>query len=114
MKTKLIVYLYSIIRRIKLKLGYSVQIDSKQVRRIMYSFYCINEMESIPTYITKVEVYESKKGLSILIETHRADYIIGKGRQLINGLQNRLKSDLKRNDIIIYLKGSKLWTKLYI
>ena len=114
MKTKLILFLYKVIRDIKLKLGYSVQIDSKQVRRIMYSFYCINEMESIPTYITKVETYESKKGLSILIETHRPGLLIGSRGRLIDALNNELKSDLKRNDITIDLKESKLWAKLYI
>jgi ribosomal protein S3 len=65
-----------------------------------------------PTTITKIETFETKKGLEILIETHRPGLLIGKVGHFIDGMFERLKEDLKRNDIKIILKECKLWMRL--
>ena len=93
----------------------NIKIDSKQVRRLFYYYYFnIKERTAIPSYVTKIEVTESKtKGMSILIETHRPGLIIGKGGSDINGFKEYVCKELNKTDVQIDLKECKLWYKLY-
>ena len=102
-------------KKLLLVLGFTVKIDSKQVRKLFYDYYfTIKQSTTLPNYVTKVEVTESKvKGMSILIETHRPGLIIGKGGKDINGFKEFLCKELNRDDVHIDLKVCKLWYKLY-
>ena len=92
--------------------GFSIKVNSKSVRRSMYGYFNYHDWNYC-TSITKVVVTENKNGLTILIETHRPGFLIGKGGSFINGLKDWIKEDLKRNDIEIDLNESKLWHNLY-
>ena len=93
----------------------NIKVDSKQARKLFYDYYFnIKQYTAIPSYVTKVEVTESKtKGMSILIETHRPGLIIGKGGRDINGFKEYVCKELNRTDVHIDLKECKLWHKLY-
>ena len=103
------------LKKLLLILGFTIKVDSKQVRRLIYDYYYnIKEFTALPNYVTKVEVTESKtKGMSILIETHRPGLIIGKGGRDIDGFKEYVCKELNRTDVHIDLKECKLWYKLY-
>jgi len=95
-------------KKILLWLGCKIKIDSKEVRRSISSYFHYWEWR-YDTTITKIEVSETKKGLEILIETHRPGVLIGKAGSFIDGLKVWIKKDLEREDISINLKECKLW-----
>jgi ribosomal protein S3 len=92
--------------------GFKIKVDNKLVRRSMDGYFYYHEW-NYSTQITKIEVFETKKGLEILIETHNPGLLVGKAGHFIDGMAERLKEDLKRNDIKINLKECKLWMHLY-
>ena len=98
-----------------LMFGFTIKVDNKEIRKLIYDYYfIINEYTNILSYVTKVEVSKSKKrGLIILIESHRPGLLIGKGGKDINGFKEFLIKELKRNDVSIDLKECKLWHNLY-
>ena len=116
MKNKTLNYLHTtacfILRVMVRYFGFKIKVDSKLVRRSMNGYFYYHEWD-YQTSITKVETFETKKGLEILIETHRPGLLIGKAGVFINGLTERLKEDLKRTDIKINLQECKLWMRLY-
>ena len=100
--------------KLLLMIGFTIKVDNKEVRKLIYDYYfIIKEYTNILNYITKVEVSKSKKGVTILIESHRPGLLIGKGGKDINGFKEFLIKELKRNDVSIDLKECKLWYKLY-
>lgn len=100
--------------KLLLMIGFTIKVDNKEVRKLIYDYYfIINEYTNILSYVTKVEVSKSKKGVTILIESHRPGLLIGKGGKDINGFKEFLIKELKRNDVSIDLKECKLWYKLY-
>lgn len=92
--------------------GFKIKVDNKLVRRSMNSYFNCHEW-NYQTTITKIETFETKKCLEILIETHRPGLLIGKAGHFIDGMTERLKEDLKRKDIKINLQECKLWMRLY-
>ena len=88
-----------------------VRVDSKPVRRAMYSYFNCKEWRYWEL-ITKVDVYETKDKLFVNIETHRPGFLIGKAGRFIDGLKEYLKEELKK-DIHIHLIECQLWHKLY-
>ena len=103
------------LKKLLLILGFTIKVDSKQVRRLIYDYYLIiKEYTVLPNYVTKVEVRESKQnGMYILIESHRVGLLIGKGGKDIDGFKEYLYKELNRKDVHIDLKECKLWHKLY-
>lgn len=103
------------LKKLLLILGFTIKVDSKQVRRLIYDYYLIiKEYTAFPNYVTKVEVRESKQnGMYILIESHRVGLLIGKGGRDIDGLKEYLYKELNRKDVHVDLKECKLWHKLY-
>ena len=91
---------------------FKIKVDSKKVRRSMYSYFYYHEWDYTLT-LTNVEVFESKSGISVLIETHKPGVLIGKAGSFIEGLKEWLKHDLNRTDIEINIRESKLWLELY-
>jgi len=112
MKNKTLNYLYTKVYAMMRYFGFKIKINSKLVRRSMNGYSYCNEW-NYQTSITKVETFETKKGLEILIETHRPELLIGKAGVFINGLTEILKKDLNRKDIKINLQQCKLWLRLY-
>ena len=116
MKNKTLNYLHTkaffILRVMVRYFGFKIKVDSKLVRRSMNGYFYYHEW-NYQTSITKVETFETKKGLEILIETHRPGLLIGKAGHFIDGMTERLKEDLKRNDIKINLQECRLWLRLY-
>jgi len=116
MKNKILNYLHNmkrfILHTMMCYFGFKIKVDSKLVRRSMNGYFHYNEW-NYQTSITKVEAFETKKGLEILIETHRPAFLIGKAGVFIDGLTERLKEDLKRTDLKINLQECKLWMRLY-
>jgi ribosomal protein S3 len=92
--------------------GFKVKVDNKLVRRSMIRYFSYHDWCYAET-ITKIETTESKKGLEILIETHRPGLLIGKAGVFIDGMVTHLMEDLNRDDIKINLQECKLWTRLY-
>ena len=103
------------LKKLLLILGFTIKVDSKQVRRLIYDYYfIIKEYTAVPNYVTKVEVRESKQnGMYILIESHRVGLLIGKGGKDIDGFKEYLYKELNRKDVRVNLKECKLWDKLY-
>ena len=116
MKNKTLNYLHTppcfILRVMVRYFGFKIRVDSKLVRRSMKGYFYDHEWNN-QTLITKVETFETKKGLEILIEAHRPGLLIGKAGVFIDGLTGRLKEDFKRTDIKINLQECKLWMHLY-
>ena len=88
------------------------EVDSKIVRRTMDTYFHSEDWPYQQT-ITKVETFETKKGLLIKIETHRPGLLIGTGGTFIDGLEKYLSIRLERTDITIDLKECMLWHRLY-
>jgi ribosomal protein S3 len=109
MKNKILNYLRFFAIRY---LGFKIKVDNKKVRRSMNQYFYSNEWNYITT-ITKIETYETKKGLEIFIESHRVGILIGKKGSFIDGLKEWIKEDLERTDITFHLKECKLWSNLY-
>lgn len=99
-------------KKILIWLGYKVKVDNLKVRRAMDSYFYHHEWK-YETTITKIETFETKKGLEILIETHRPGILIGKAGSFIDGLKKWIQDDIKREDIFINLKECKMWHQLY-
>lgn len=98
-----------------LMFGFTIKADNKEVRKLIYDYYfIIKEYTNILNYVTKVEVSKSKKkGLIVIIESHRPGVLIGKGGRDINGFKEFLFKELNRKDIYVDLKECELWHKLY-
>jgi len=88
------------------------EVDSKIVRRTMDTYFHSTDWPYQQT-ITKVETFETKKGLLIKIETHRPGLLIGTGGEFIDGLEKYLFIALNRTDITIDLKECMLWHGLH-
>lgn len=100
--------------KLLLMVGFTIKVDNKEVRKLIYDYYfIIKEYTNILNYITKVEVSKSKKGVTILIESHRPGLLIGKGGKNINELKEFLFKEFNRKDIYVDLKECKLWYNLY-
>lgn len=116
MKSKILNYLrtkaFFILRVMVRYFGFKIKVENKLVRRSMNEYFYHHEWK-YQTSITKIETFETKKGLEILIETHRPALLIGKAGSFIEGLTERLKNDLERKDIKINLQQCKLWMRLY-
>lgn len=116
MKNKTLKYLHIkacfILRAMVCYFGFKIKVDSKLVRRSMKGYFYYHDW-NYETLITKVETFETKKGLEILIETHRPGLLIGKAGRFIDGMTEQLKKDLKRTNIKINLQECKLWMNLY-
>ena len=92
--------------------GEIIEVDSKIVRRTMDTYFHSTDWPYQQT-ITKVETFETKKGLLIKIETHRPGLLIGTVGKFIDGLEKYLSIALNRTDITIYLKECMLWHGLH-
>jgi len=87
-------------------------ICNKEVRKHIRGYFYYHEWSYEHT-ITKIETFETSKGLVIVIESHRPGLLIGRAGSFIDGLNIWLTDKLNRTDIELDVKECKLWQNLY-
>lgn len=91
--------------------GQKIEINSKQVRRILKLFFEDSSTGVLYT-ITNINVFKGHEHIIVEITTHRPGLIIGKGGRTIDALTERLTKELE-TPVKIELTEDQMWYDLF-